>query len=44
MSVFLLQNNLELSMVSLLSILNKYAEIENQQKPYLIKDGVKIVL
>lgn len=44
MSVFLLQNNLELSMVSLLSILKNYAETENQQKPYLIKDGVKIIL
>ena len=44
MSVFLLQNNLELSMVSLLSILSSYAEIENQEKPYLVKDGIKIIL
>lgn len=44
MSVFLLQNNLELSMMSLLSILSSYSEIDNQQKPYLVKDGIKIIL
>lgn len=44
MSVFLLQNNLELSMVSLLSILSSYAETANQEKPYLVKDGIKIIL
>ncbi len=44
MSVFLLQNNPELSMVSLLSILSSYAETANQEKPYLVKDGIKIIL
>ena len=44
MSVFLLQNNLELSMVSLLSILSSYAETANQEKAYLVKDGIKIIL
>lgn len=31
-------------MVSLLSILAKYSEIENQKKPFLVKDGIKIIL
>jgi len=44
MSVFLVQNNSELSMVSLLSVLKIYVQIEEQPKPYLIKDGVKIIL
>jgi len=44
MSVFLLQKNYELSMVSLLSLLASYAETENQEKPYLVKDGIKIIL
>jgi len=44
MSVFLIQNNSELGMVSLLSVLKIYAQIEEQPKPYLLKDGIKIIL
>lgn len=39
-----LQNNIDLGVVSLLSILEIVAEAEAQEKPYLIKDGLKIIL
>ncbi len=32
-----------LKLVTLLSILTAYAEAEAQPKPYLIKDGLKII-
>lgn len=38
------QISLELGVVSLLSILAVYAEVETQAKPYLVKDGIKIIL
>jgi hypothetical protein len=44
MSVFLLQKNTELGLVSLLALLNVYAEAQTQPKPFLIKDGIKIIL
>jgi len=39
-----LNKNLDLGVISLLSILSIYAEAEQQAKPYLIKDGIKIIL
>lgn len=44
MSVSLQNNIYDLGVVSLLSILAIYAEAESQAKPYLVKDGVKIIL
>ncbi len=38
-----LQNIPDLELVTLLSILTTYAEAESQPKPYLIKDGLKII-
>jgi hypothetical protein len=39
-----LHKNQDLGVISLLSILAIYAEAELQAKPYLIKDGIKIIL
>jgi len=39
-----LPNITDLGVISLLNILAVYAEAESQAKPYLIKDGVKIIL
>ncbi len=39
-----LQNNLDFGVVALLSILSVYAESEAQSKPYLVKNGTKIIL
>lgn len=40
-----LQDQFELGAVTLLSILAIFAEVETQEKPFLIsKDGVKIIL
>lgn len=43
MSVSLLKD-IDFGVVSLLNILAVYAEAEAQTKPFLIKDGVKIIL
>lgn len=34
----------DLGVISLLNILAIYAEAESQTKPYLVKDGIKIIL
>jgi hypothetical protein len=39
-----IQNNPDLDVVTLLSLLAMYIEAEQQIKPYLIKDGIKIIL
>lgn len=39
-----LQNNLDFGVVTLLSILSVYAEADTQSEPYLVKNGVKIIL
>ena len=39
-----LENNFGLGVIALLSILAIYAEVDQQTKPYLIKDGIKIIL
>lgn len=39
-----LHNNFDLGVVSLLAILTIYAEAESRAKPYLVKDGIKIIL
>lgn len=40
-----LQNNIhDLGVISLLNILAIYAEAESQAKPYIVKDGIKIIL
>ncbi|CAN5683074.1 hypothetical protein BH23PAT2_BH23PAT2_07120 [soil metagenome] len=44
MSVILLPKNVDLELVSLLRLLDVYANVEGQSKPYLIKDGLKIIL
>lgn len=43
MPVFSLQNNIDLELVSLLRLLAIYTESSEQERPYLIKDGYKIV-
>jgi hypothetical protein len=43
MPVFSLQNNIDLELVSLLHLLAIFTEAEEQAKPYLIKDGYRIV-
>jgi hypothetical protein len=44
MSVFSLPKDIDLSLVSLLALLAAYAEVQTQAKPFLIKDGIKIIL
>ena len=44
MSVILLPKNSDLGLVSLLTLLAVFTEVETQTKPFLIKDGIKIIL
>jgi hypothetical protein len=44
MPVILLPKNIDLELVSLLDLLDAYSETDSQPKPFLVKDGLKIIL
>lgn len=38
------ENNSEINVEALLYILREYVDVESELKPFLVKDGVKIIL